>query len=158
MLMEKKLIRYNFSSRRGKKVAYIVVHDTGNRAATATAMNHYRYFNGGNRQASAHYFIDDKGVVQLVEDAYAAWHCGDGHGRWGITNSNSIGIELCINQGNDMKKTYANARTLIRELMAYYGLPKSRVVRHYDASRKNCPGHMKGNGDWGPWWGFWESL
>ena len=158
MLMEKKLIRYNFSSRRGKKVAYIVVHDTGNRAATATAMNHYRYFNGGNRQASAHYFIDDKGVVQLVEDAYAAWHCGDGHGRWGITNSNSIGTELCINQGNAMGKPYDYARTLIRELMAYYRLPKSRVVRHYDASRKNCPGHMKGNGDWGPWRGFWESL
>ena len=140
MLMDKKLIRYNFSSRQGARIAYIVVHDTGNRAASADAMNHYRYFNGGNRRA------------------YAAWHCGDGRGRYGIRNSNSIGVELCINQGNDMAKTYDYARDLIRELMAYYGIPKSRVVRHYDASRKVCPGHMLGKGDWGPWWGFWESL
>ena len=158
MFVKKKLIRFNFSSRKGARVSYIVVHDTGNRAASADAMNHYRYFNGGNRRASAHYFVDDKGVVQLVEDAYAAWHCGDGRGRYGISNRNSIGVELCINQGNDMAKTYAYARDLIRALMARYGIPKSRVVRHYDASRKICPGHMVGQGDWGPWWGFWESL
>lgn len=158
MVLNKKLIHYNSSSRRGRKISYIVVHDTGNRKKGANAMNHYRYFAGGDRQASAHYFVDQDGVVQIIEDERAAWHCGDGRGRYKITNTNSLGIELCINEGNDMEKTYAHASELIRELMAFYGLSKSRVVRHYDASRKICPGHMKGKGDWGPWWGFWERI
>lgn len=157
MLIDRRPIRYNFSSRRGAKIRYLVVHDTGNPAPSADALAHYRYFGGGDRQASAHYFVDENRVVQLIEDAYAAWHCGDGRGRYGITNANSIGIELCINGGNDMKKTYDRARTLLRFLMETYRIPKERVVRHYDASRKRCPGSMAGK-NWGAWWGFWESL
>lgn len=156
MLLNKKLIHYNYSPRRDR-IKYIVIHDTGNTAPTANALNHYRYFAGGNRRASAHYFIDQDGVVQVIEDAHAAWHCGDGRGRHGITNANSIGIELCINQGNNMEKTKTHATKLIRELMSHYHLPKSHVVRHYDASRKNCPATMRGQ-NWEPWWGFWEQI
>ncbi|MDY6045089.1 MAG: peptidoglycan recognition family protein [Peptoniphilus sp.] len=157
MLIDKRLIRYNLMSRRGATIRYIVVHDTGNPDAGADALAHYRYFGGGNRQASAHYFVDDKGVVQVIEDAFASWHCGDGRGKYGITNSNSIGIELCINRGNDRRATLAHARELIRSLMAFYRIPRARVVRHYDASRKRCPGSMAKD-NWGEWWGFWESL
>lgn len=77
MLLNKQLIHYNYSSRNGARIAYIVVHDTGNPDRGADAMAHYRYFSGGNRRASAHYFVDDMGVVQIIEDAYAAWHCGE---------------------------------------------------------------------------------
>lgn len=157
MMINKQLIRYNYAGRGGTKIRYIVVHDTGNRAATANAMNHFRYFNGGNRRASAHYFVDEDGVVQCVEDANAAWHCGDGRGRYGITNSNSIGIELCINAGNDMERTYEHTLELIRALMKWYGIPKDRVVRHWNASRKMCPGHMAADG-WRLWWRFWERI
>ena len=157
MKLDKRLIHFNKSSRKGVRISYIVVHDTGNPSKGADALAHFRYFGGGNRQASAHYFVDDKGVVQIIEDADAAWHCGDGRGRYGITNGNSIGVELCINEGNDRRATLAFARELIRELMAFYGIPKAHVVRHYDASRKRCPGSMAAN-NWGEWWGFWESL
>ncbi len=157
MLLNKQLIHFNFSSRKGKGIAYIVVHDTGNPSAGADAMAHYRYFSGANRGASAHYFVDDHGVVQVIEDAYAAWHCGDGRGAHGITNGNSIGVEICIHQGIDRKRALAHARDLVKELMAFYGIPKDRVVRHYDASRKICPASMAKN-NWAEWWGFWESL
>ena len=157
MLINKKLIHYNFSSRNGTRIAYIVVHDTGNPAPGADAMAHYHYFGGGNRRASAHYFVDDHGVVQIIEDAYAAWHCGDGRGKRGITNRNSIGVEICINRGVDRRAALAHARDLVRELMAFYRIPKDHVVRHFDASGKICPGTMAAK-NWAEWWGFWESL
>jgi len=74
----KKLIRYNFSSRNKQRILYIVIHDTGNPRAGANAEAHFRYFNGGNRGASAHYFVDDGAIIQTVEDYIASWHCGDG--------------------------------------------------------------------------------
>lgn len=157
MHIEKHLITKNYSTAKGRTIAYIVVHDTGNPKKGADALAHVRYFDAAPRGASAHYFVDDTGVYELVEQANVAWHCGDGKGRYGITNQNSIGIELCIHEGNDMAATYDHARALIRSLMAHYHLSKSRVVRHYDASRKICPGHMSGK-NWAAWWGFWESI
>ena len=155
--VERRLIKNNFRSRYNVPISYIVIHDTGNTSPTADAMNHFRYFNGGYRGASAHYFVDDKRIVQIVLDRYAAWHCGDGRGRFGITNSNSIGVELCINRGNNMAKTYDKAIALVVSLMLRYDIPISRVVRHYDASRKRCPGHMCGN-NWEKWHSFKENL
>ena len=74
LAIQKMLIKYNFSA--GNDIKYIVVHDTGNHAAGATALMHYKYFNGADRQASAHYFVDDSNIIQTVEDFNAAWHCG----------------------------------------------------------------------------------
>lgn len=150
-------VRYNFSSRKGVKPKYIVVHDTGNYNYGANAYNHFRYFNGGNRQASAHYFVDDKEIVEIVEVSMSAWHCGDGRGRYGITNANSIGVELCVNKGSDFEKTKINAINLIRFLMDFYNIPWSNVVRHYDASRKKCPEVFSAN-NWSEWWIFRERI
>lgn len=157
MIIDKRLIHYNFSSRRGVPIKYIVIHDTGNTNARAGALNHYRYFGGGNRNASAHYFVDDKGVVQIIEDSLASWHCGDGRGRYGITNSNSIGVEICINSDGDYDKALDNARKLVRELVKFYKIPVKNVVRHFDASHKICPRTMSAEG-WKKWWEFKESL
>lgn len=157
MLVDKRLIKYNHSSRNGYGVRYIVVHDTGNRRKGASALNHYHYFNGGNRLASAHYFVDDQGIVQTVEDYRSAWHCGDGRGRYGITNRNSIGIEMCVNEDSDFEVTKEKTLELIRFLLDVHGLPKDRVVRHWNASRKRCPASMAAN-DWQAWWRFWHRI
>lgn len=157
MILNKKLIHYNYSHRKNQKIRYLVIHDTGNPRPGADAIAHYRYFGGGNRQASAHYFVDDKGVVQIIEDAWAAWHCGDGRGRYGITNFNSIGIEICINQDGNYEKAVENTLTLTRELMVFYGISKDHVLRHYDASRKICPRSMSGN-QWEKWKAFKNKL
>lgn len=157
MNIEKKLIKYNFSSRNGKKIEYIVIHDTGNTGKGANADAHFNYFNGGNRNASAHYFVDDKKILQVVEDTNVSWHCGDGQGKFGITNQNSIGIEICVNADGNYDKAVANAIELTKYLMKKYNIPLERLVRHFDASRKLCPASMSTN-NWQKWQWFKEQL
>lgn len=133
----------NSSSRGGAKVEWIVVHDTGNSGAGADAEAHYKYFSSP-RKASAHYFVDDKGIIQIVGDSRAAWHCGDDQGKGtalnGCKNSNSIGIELCINSDGDYDAAYKNLVELVKNLMKKFGISLDHVCRHYDVSRKRCPG------------------
>lgn len=152
-----KPIKYNFSRRKGAAIKYLVIHDTGNASKGADAMSHYRYFNGGNRNASAHYFVDDKQVVQLVGDSLSAWHVGDGRGRYGITNANSLGIEMCINADGDYAKMYYHTVELTKNIMRKFNIPIERVVRHYDASRKTCPAHMR-KSDWQAWAQFKQDI
>lgn len=151
-------IKYNRSNRGGTPIKYIVVHDTGNPSRGANATAHYNYFNGGDRSSSADFFVDDTQVL-CVNDYYKfyTWHCGDGHGKYGITNRNSVGIEFCINVDSDRNKTLERTAQLVRELMQELNIPIDRVVRHYDASRKNCPQSMSKNG-WAQWYKFKEKL
>ncbi|QGG46463.1 peptidoglycan recognition protein family protein [Heliorestis convoluta] len=156
-VIRKRSIQFNFSSRLGQSIRYIVVHDTGNTKIGADSEAHFRYFNGGNRQASAHYFVDDRQILQLVEDVNASWHCGDGRGRYGITNQNSIGVEICINGDGDYEKAIHQTKYLIKLLMQQHGVPIERVVRHFDASGKVCPGTMGAN-HWARWHLFKEQV
>ena len=132
---------YNIQ-KRTLPIKYIVVHYTGSGTSKAgSAKANCQYFGRADRQASAHYFIDDGGIWEYADPkAYCTWHCGDGHGKYGITNSNSIGIEVC--QDGDRPFTEVEIRhltELVRYLMNRFGVPASHVVRHYDASRKLCP-------------------
>lgn len=149
-----KQISYNRSARGSTSIKYIVVHDTGNPGKGANAEAHYNYFNSGNRSSSADFFVDDKQTL-CVNDYYTyyTWHCGDGHGKYGITNSNSVGIEICINSDGNYQKAVENTVILVRELMVELKIPIERVVRHYDASRKNCPASMSKN-NWENWYEF----
>ncbi|MGL4452494.1 MAG: N-acetylmuramoyl-L-alanine amidase [Sarcina sp.] len=134
-----KHIKYNFS-KRNDSVKYIVIHQTGNISKGAGVENHFNYFNSGDRQSSAHYFVDDKKIAEFVEPIKnKSWHCGDGKGKFGITNDNSIGIEMCVNIDGHYIKAYNNLVKLVKELMNRFNIAASNVVRHYDASRKNCP-------------------
>lgn len=131
---------YNLSPRR-EAVRYIVVHYVGDgTSAAGSAKRNCMYFAGGDRQASAHYFIDDGSIYEYADpSAHAAWHVGDGHGRYGITNANSVGIEVCNNGGPYTEAEIDRLTWLVQRLMARFGVPAERVVRHYDASRKMCP-------------------
>lgn len=143
-------IAYN-RTKRTQPPAYIVVHDTGNPSPGTNARAHYRYFNGGNRGSSADFFVDDQEIL-CVNDYHAhyTWHCGDGGGKYGITNGNSIGVEMCINADGDYEKAFANTVQCVRRLMTELHIPAERVVRHYDASRKMCPGSFAADG-WARW-------
>lgn len=151
--INERLVKYNYSSRGGEKIKYIVIHDTGNTGKKADADAHFNYLNTGNRGASAHYFVDDKQILRVIRDEDKSWSCGDGKGKYGITNENSIGIEMCINYDGDFKKTYKNTIRLTKHLMKKYNIPLERVVRHYDASRKLCPNIFKDNN-----WKKWEEF
>ena len=150
-------IKKNFRERKGTPIKYLVIHDTGNTGKGASALAHRNYVENNERGASAHYFVDDKVIVQYVGDSLAAGSVGDGKGRYGITNANSLSIEMCINSDADYTKTYKNTVELTKNLMKKFNISIDRVVRHYDASRKNCPGHMS-RLNWKAWWKFKEDI
>ena len=132
---------YNIS-KRTQSVKYIVIHYVGSGSSTSgNAKNNCIFFAGGNRNSSAHYFIDDGGIWEYADpSSYYTWHCGDGHGKYGITNANSIGIEVCQNGDKPFtEKEIGYLSELVPSLMAKYGVPANNIVRHYDASRKSCP-------------------
>lgn len=150
-------IAHNHSLRR-HAIEYIVIHDTGNTAKGADAEAHFRYFNSQNRNSSADIFVDDH-AVWYVNDytRFYTWHSGDGKGKYGIANQNSIGIELCINQDADKEKALDNLVIVVQRLMKELNIPVGRVVRHYDASRKCCPKSMAENG-WSKWKEFQTKI
>jgi N-acetylmuramoyl-L-alanine amidase len=154
--IKKKLIKFNFNADENNP-KFIVIHDTGNTKKGANAEMHYQFFNGGDRQASAHYFVDDKEVIQTVLVKDKAWHCGDGGGKYGIANYNSIGIEMCINLDGDYNRMLENTIELVKYLIKEYRISIDNVVRHYDASRKNCPYTMSQN-DWALWKDFYKRI
>ena len=132
----------NNLSYRSVKPQHIVVHYTAGPSGPGNAKNNCLYFNGGNRSASADFFIDDSGIYQYNPnlDKYYTWHCGDGHGAYGITNAASIGIEVCQQGDRPYTENEIPYLTwLVQKLMSKYDIPRSKVVRHYDASRKLCP-------------------
>ena len=157
MNIEKKQIAYNRVKRNGA-IKYIVIHDTGNKSKGANADRHFTYFNGGNRSSSADFFVDDKKILQVNDyRIYCTWQVGDGKGKYGITNQNSIGVEICVNSDGDYEKAFKSAVALAKHLMKELNIPAERVVRHYDASRKNCPASMRAN-DWSKWTEFKKAI
>lgn len=120
---------------------YIVIHDTANEGSGADGMAHYNYFQTKTTKTSAHYIVDDKQIVQIIEDIHTAYHCGDRHNDT-INNSNSIGIEICVNSDGNFEKAVENAIYLTRLLMGKHNIPGTRVVRHYDVTGKICPRRM----------------
>ena len=143
--------KYNVTYSKGRAIKHIVIHYTG---TTASASNNCTYFGGGNRNASADYFIDKDGAIwQFNGDIrnYYSWHCGDGGGKYGITNGQSIGIEV-VSAGEDFTEAQINSlNQLVVALMQDYGVTADRVVRHYDASRKLCPAPYAGDKNNSKW-------
>jgi N-acetylmuramoyl-L-alanine amidase len=74
----------------------IVVHETA--TPGATAQSEYIYFNGGNRKASAHAFVDWMEIIQTIPWTEQAWHAGP------TANEKYLGIELCRPSTHDPAK------------------------------------------------------
>ena len=135
-----------------RQISYIVIHYFG--AVGGSAEQTCSYFKNVNRSASAHYFVDDTGIWQCVEDKNASWHCGDsGRGTFKgqCKNANSIGIEVRPYKVNSSHvsaadtdwyfhdKTIDNLVELTKVLMKKYGVDADHVIRHYDVTHKLCP-------------------
>lgn len=133
----------NYTPKGNRKIDYIAVHYTANNGDTA--WGNCNYFSKANRNASAHYFVDEQGVWQSVEDMDTAWHCGAKvYKHKYCRNANSIGIEMCsrINSKGIYyiePETVKNTQTLVKELMEKYNIPIENVLRHYDVTGKSCP-------------------
>ncbi|MEI3089740.1 MAG: peptidoglycan recognition family protein [Oscillospiraceae bacterium] len=134
----------NYRAGRTQPVRYIVMHYTANNGDTARNNCDY-YHRVGGLQASAHYFVDERGVMQSVREGDTAWHCG-ARAYWHpeCRNANSIGIEMCSRKRADgsyyiKPETVANAAALAREIMQRYDIDTDHVLRHYDVTGKRCP-------------------
>lgn len=142
MKINKKISTVNRTLLTNKKNEYIVIHYVG---AVSTAKNNAEYFYDTYREASAHFFVDENEIWQVVETYNAAWHCGDGSIKYNdCRNSNSIGIEMCCKKdanGNWYIEDKVIEKTieLTKELMEQYHIPIENVVRHYDVTHKVCP-------------------
>lgn len=141
----------------GNAIKYIVVHGTGAPEGTDSARNNAIYFYGGNRNASAHYFVDATSIYQSVEDFNGSWSVGDGYNQHGINNQNTLNIEMCCNNYEYDEETIINTLALVKAKQKEYGIPDSNVVRHFDASRKVCPEYFSPN-NWEKWSNFIERL
>ncbi|MBC8587120.1 N-acetylmuramoyl-L-alanine amidase [Paratissierella segnis] len=139
MKIRKLLINKNYTKDKTITPRYIVIHYTA--SPGGSAYNHYVYFNREYVGASAHYFVDTKEIVQILEDSWWGWHCGaKSYKHPYCRNSNSIGIEMCIEKDWTLTDTVVNKTIeLTKMLMKKYNIPIQNVLRHYDVTGKNCP-------------------
>lgn len=137
-----------------REIKYLAIHFTAgssSKAGSAKSVKHVFE----SRKASADFAVDDQDLVQFNPDLknYYCWAVGDGNGKYGVTNKNSISIEICssLKKGTSAAvpnhsgwyftdAALENAVKLSKYLMKKYNIPIDRVIRHYDASRKSCPG------------------
>lgn len=142
MQIKTKLTQINRTTMKNKQNKYIVIHYVG---AVNSAKANANYFYSINRQASAHYFVDENDIYQVVKEGDIAWHCGTTGTYYHpeCRNTNSIGIEMCCYMNNgilDIKEEVINKTIeLTKELMTKYNIPVENVIRHYDVTHKNCP-------------------
>ena len=137
-----------------REIKYLAIHFTAgssSKAGSAKSVKHVFE----SRKASADFAVDDQDLVQFNPDLknYYCWAVGDGNGKYGVTNKNSISIEICssLKKGTSAAvpnhsgwyftdAALENAVKLSKYLMKKYNITIDRVIRHYDASRKSCPG------------------
>lgn len=125
--------RSRTAGRGGHRIEYIAVHYTATRAS---ANANCRYFASRATGASAHYFIDGSGTIwQSVPDGDTAYAVGN----WNA-NQRSVSIEV-VSAGEDFSEAeIAELAWLTQRLMRQYGVPASKVVRHYDFASIGFPG------------------
>ena len=155
MNIKRMFTQYNHDVLSGKKNKYIVIHWVG---AASSAENNGKYFQGGDRGASAHYFVDDDSVVQVVSEKDAAWAVGSSglldqgspYAKYGAkyfgkcTNSNSISIEMCCKKSEAgnlyiSKKTLERTAKLVQGIQKRHKIDNAHVIRHFDVNGKVCP-------------------
>lgn len=135
-------IPLGYAARTGtkRKIHYIVIHETDNKQANATAKAHNEYIHsyGETHKLSWHYTVDENEIYHHIPDRETAFHAGDFIKCEG-GNRNGIGIELCVNQGSNFDTTLHNAAVLVAYLLDKYDLSIDDVKRHQDFSGKMCP-------------------
>lgn len=130
------------------KPNYVVIHETDNWSKGANSRAHATAMKNGNLAGTVHYYVDSQECYQTLEHQDGAWAVGDGHGKYGISNLNSINIEICVNPESNYYLAVDRAAELAAMLLNQYGWDTSHLKRHYDASRKHCPRRILDEGLW----------
>lgn len=157
MNIKRKITKVNFSNR-NTNPKYIAIHYVG---AVSTAANNATYFYSTYRGASAHYFVDENEIWQVVEDTDTSWGVGGTvyqntpHPYYKIcTNSNCINIEMCVKKKDGKwfyePKTLDNTAELVQCLMKKYNIPAKNVITHRHVTGKQCPANYTTDATWKP--------
>ena len=107
---------------------YLVIHNTGNYASSASAYNHYEWLttSSGTGQ-SYHYVCGSDGIYQLLPENEKGQHTGTNKNSSGtydsvakdVNNSNAIGIETCVN-GFPASASYSGEKWNTDAMYAWY--------------------------------------
>ena len=146
--------------------SFITIHSTDNTARSADAMRHAQAMRNGLRARhnrshflTWHFTVDDHSIYQSLPTTETGEHADyEGSG-----NRSSIGIEMCVNRGNDIAKTIDRTAWLTARLMRQYHIPLSHVVPHmywrmirysdrHDLGHKQCPRILLDHGQLGKKW------
>lgn len=157
---------YSRPARKLKKVLAVVMHWTGNPYINAKETRDYfeAKKNGLSGYASAHYIIDQNGlIIAAVPEYETAYHCGtdqrdpesgkvytdEARARFGSyaseknsPNNCTIGVELCPVDfaGNFSDATINSAIELCADICRRYGLTAAAITTHHDVvGWKDCP-------------------
>ena len=154
------------SLHRSMRPTFITIHSTDNTARSADAWHHAQAMKKGlrgrhNRTGflTWHFTVDDHSIYQSLPTNETGEHAdyeGDG-------NRSSIGIEMCVNRGNNIALTIDRAAQLTARLIRQYNIPIDHVVPHmhwrmirYSDHRnlgfKQCPRILLDHGRLGPRW------
>ncbi|MBU7594850.1 N-acetylmuramoyl-L-alanine amidase [Metabacillus halosaccharovorans] len=136
------------NSRPGQRintVSFIVSHDTGNPGSTA--YGNRNYFDRQQPSASAHTFIDDKYILEIIPLTEIAYHVrsnvtADNRLYGANANSAAIGVELCHGGKINFDAAYDRYVWYHAYLCDRFNLdPKSDIVAHatLDPSRRTDP-------------------
>lgn len=90
--ISEQLISYNRSHKVLAPQGF-VIHSTD--TPGATAQNEHDYFNGGDRQASAHYLADWLQIIRMIPENEQAWHAGP------TANGLYLSVEMCEPAGTN---------------------------------------------------------
>lgn len=165
MKIKQDLLTINQFSRPGIKllsVKKIVIHYVGNPGTTAKQnVNWVKSLKDqdptdevDDTYASAHYFIDDNGIIQVIPEDERAYHVGaKRYTPYGLSissypNARTIGIEFCHNKedGKPSYATYKHIIELCKYLCSEYGLdPMEDITTHNAITGKNCPKYYVDN-------------
>jgi N-acetylmuramoyl-L-alanine amidase len=135
---------------------WITIHTTGNENPGANAEMHARYMlsqEAIQREVLWHATVDSGQIIQHLPVGEVGWHAGDG--LHGPGNTQSIGVELCVNADGDFVQTQRNAAALVAQLIATTPslLPfPDCIVQHNHWSGKDCPHQIRATP--GAWEGF----
>ncbi len=136
------------NSRPGQRlqnVEFIVSHDTGNPGSSAYANRNY--FENVDPTASAHTFIDDNTILEIIPLNEKAWHvrynvAADNRIYGEDANDAAIGVELAYGGNINFEEAYKRYVWYHAYLIDEYNLdPSSDIVAHstLDPSRRTDP-------------------
>jgi N-acetylmuramoyl-L-alanine amidase len=136
------------NSRSGSSISgpsFIVAHDTGNPGSTAHGNRNW--FDRAQPSASAHTFIDDNYILEMIPLNEKAWHVQyqktkDNQMFGADSNDAAIGVELCWGGSIDFWVAYRCYVWYHAYLCHKFGLkPRDHIVAHstLDPGRRSDP-------------------